>query len=54
LLLSGILELKLRSEQNNIMNEQQNYQPFSTSGDTPPAPPPPSATDCTGGWLDCL
>ena len=54
MLLSGILELKLRSEQARVLNEQQNYQPFSTTGAAPPTPPPPSPTDCTGGWLDCL
>lgn len=54
ILLSGILELKLRTEQSRILDEQQNYQPFSTSGGAPPTPPTPSPTDCTGGWLDCL
>ena len=50
MLLSVLLELRLRSLQDYVMNQQQNIQPFQLNGDAAAPPPEP---DCTGGWLDC-
>lgn len=48
MLLSALLEMRLRTEQSRILNVQQNIQPFQL--DDGPLPPPP--VECTG-WLDC-